>query len=116
MSGSDSRVFYTQTLIAKQVQLENDEDSNKIEHPFFNKLASQKSEEIPNTQTTRGKQVVPKNMVRTDSRQQKLDMFINVSKSNKDETGMDQTNKISGKVMLLVFKYILTYLSIVTAH
>ena len=106
MSGSDSRVFYTQTLVAKEVQLENDEESNKIEHPFFKKLGSQKSEEIPYTQTTRGKQVVPKNMVRTDSRQQKLDMFINVSKSNKDETGMDQTNKISGKVMLLVFKYV----------
>ena len=45
--------------------------------------------------------MAPKDMVRTDSRQQKLDMFINLSKSNKDEDTCNTTKKFSRKLFTI---------------
>ena len=49
----------------------------------------------PSIQT---KVIAPKNMIRTDSKQQKLDMFINFSKSQKHETKTDKDSVCLSKL------------------
>ena len=103
MSGSESRVFTMKPFITESIP--NEDEENRIEHPLLqvrepeikNTSASQKlsfkpiSQSSPNLKT---KVVAPKNMIRTDSKQQKLDMFINISKSQTDHKIIDK--KVDG--------------------
>ena len=57
------------------------DESNKIDHPYLQAL-SRKKEEYLNMQVPKDKPTAAKNMIRTDPKQQKLDLFINVSKTN----------------------------------
>ena len=103
MSGSESRVFTMKPFITESIP--NEDEENKIDHPLLqvrkpeiqNTSADQKlsfnpfSQSSPNLKT---KVVAPKNMIRTDSKQQKLDMFINISKSQADKKIID--TKVDG--------------------
>ena len=102
MSGSESRVFIMKPFITESIP--NEDEENKIDHPLLqvrkpeiqNTSASQKlsfkpfSPSSPNIKT---KVVAPKNMIRTDSKQQKLDMFINISKSQTDKMKSDKKDE-----------------------
>lgn len=79
MSGNDSRVFYTQAL-PSEVHPTGTDVANK-EEPIP-QSSRKKSDAISNPQTPRTNQLAPKDMVRTDSRQQKLDKFINLTNSH----------------------------------
>ena len=57
------------------------DESNKIDHPYLQAL-SRKNHEYLNTRVPKDRPTDAKKMIRTDPKQQKLDMFINVSKTN----------------------------------
>ena len=103
MSGNDSRIFYTQPL-QSETHSEANDDTNQ-EDPFL-QFRKHPKEESSSSQVSRGKQMAPKEMVRTDSRQQKLDMFINLSKSQKDMNTSNQTKDMTCKSSALVFNCI----------
>ena len=87
-------MFFTKPIPSED-KPETDE-SNKIDHPYLQAL-SRKKEDYLNMQVPKDKPTGAKNMIRTDPKQQKLDLFINVSKtteSNNPETSM---NKIPSK-------------------
>ena len=111
MSGSESRVFTMKPFITESIP--NEDEENRIDHPLLqvrkpeikNNSASQKlsfkpfSQSSPNLKT---KVVAPKNMIRTDSKQQKLDMFINISKSQTDKKIID--TKVDGSCKFSIIK------------
>ena len=89
-NGSESRIFFTKPIPSDD-KSETDE-SNKIDHPYLQSL-SRKKEVYLNAQVPKDKPTAAKNMIRTDPKQQKLDLFINVSKtndSNRPEKSMDK--------------------------
>ena len=94
MSGNDSRIFYTQPLHSETHSKTNDE--TKQQDPFLQFRKNNKGESS-SSQVSSGKQLAPKDMVRTDSRQQKLDMFINLSKSQTDMNTRNQEKDMSCK-------------------
>ena len=98
MSGNDSRVFSTQPLHSETHSSDNDE---KNQEDFFHQIRKQLKGETSSSQQSRGKQMAPKDMVRTDSRQQKLDMFINLSKSKIEEDGCPATKKVTRKLFTM---------------
>ena len=99
-------MFFTKPIPSEDKR-ETDE-SNKIDHPYLHAL-SRKKEEYLNTQVPKDKPTAAKNMIRTDPKQQKLDMFINVSKTNDSkhpETSMDKipsTSKISYSTFVRIY-------------
>ena len=102
MSGSESRVFIMKPFITESIP--NEDEENKIDHPLLrvrkpetqNTSASQKMSFkpfSPSSQNLKTKVIAPKNMVRTDSKQQKLDMFMNISKSQTDKKICDKKDE-----------------------
>ena len=67
-------MFFTKPIPSED-KPETDE-SNKIDHPYLQAL-SRKKEEYLNMQVPKDKPTAAKNMIRTDPKQQKLDLFIN---------------------------------------
>ena len=72
----------------------SEDDENRIDHPL---LQVRKIDVIKSTKSLpspkpiiQTKVIAPKNMIRTDSKQQKLDMFINFSKTEKSEIKTDK--------------------------
>ena len=72
----------------------SEDDENRIDHPLLQmrKIDVTKSiKSLPSPKPIiQTKVIAPKNMIRTDSKQQKLDMFINFSKTEKSETKTDK--------------------------
>ena len=72
------------------------DESNKIDHPYL-QARSRKKEEYLNTQVPKDRPTAAKNMIRTDHKQQKLDLFINVSKTDESNHPEKSMNKIPSK-------------------
>ena len=87
-------MFFTKPIPSED-KPETDE-SNKIDHPYLQAL-SRKKEEYLNMQVPKDKPTAAKNMIRTDPKQQKLDLFINVSKTNDSKHAETSMNKKPSK-------------------
>ena len=87
-------MFFTKPIPSED-KPETDE-SNKIDHPYLQAL-SRKNHEYLNTQVPKDRPTAAKNMIRTDPKQQKLDMFINVSKTNESNHPEKSMNRIPSK-------------------
>ena len=95
MNGSESRVFLTKPIITELIT--NGDDENKIDHPLLQVRKPPQPPPKTNNSNSQSifkiKSIPPKNMIRTDSKQQKLDMFISISKSQKDEKTIDENGE-----------------------
>ena len=99
MSGNDSRVFYTQPLPKEETTSLETDINEKDNEPKDNEIVSRKQHIpfIPKSIYNVFKP--PKDLVRTDSRQQKLDKFISSSRTqnfeNKNDTTMCDNSTIT---------------------